>query len=322
MPAFRGHDPSRKFHCDVPGCSASFVKRAHLRRHEMTHTQRRDFTCPGCSRAFSRNDSMARHLRRKHPHLYRSQEATPNATTGIERLYTGSLSSVAGPSASADDFASASGYSLTAFRPPFDHNATENMQRRYDDTRTATDALGRPSTSLDMYSREMTLQSPKETCVPQWRAGTSSHTTDPPHDSFIASAVSTTIVALLLPGKTQRERHLTGLFLFWPSRMTGTGICRVDTTMLSKKTLVPPSTAALLPSSLTSLSPWSVPVRSEDHPVPAICSCTGPMGHPFILLLIMVRFQPTGPRALLPSFMGSRGNGKTSKCLSVSPADL
>ncbi len=118
MPAFRSHDLARKFHCDVPGCSASFVKRAHLRRHEMTHTQQRDFTCPGCNRAFSRNDSMARHLRRKHPHLCRQTESSSTATTSGERLYTGVASGAANPFSSSGTVSSTNGYSMLSLRSP------------------------------------------------------------------------------------------------------------------------------------------------------------------------------------------------------------
>ncbi|TKY87621.1 hypothetical protein EX895_003202 [Sporisorium graminicola] len=155
MPAFRGQDPARKFHCDVGGCSASFVKRAHLRRHEMTHTQRRDFHCPGCNRAFSRNDSMARHLRRKHPHLYPSPESSNTsatvAATGVERLYTagverlnpdrlytGSSSSVPSSSVSAGaavNFAPTSSYGMLSLRSPFDSGVNSPVQRRADEQR-------------------------------------------------------------------------------------------------------------------------------------------------------------------------------------------
>lgn len=179
MPAFRGHDSARKFHCDVPGCSASFVKRAHLRRHEMTHTQRRDFSCPGCNRAFSRNDSMARHLRRKHPHLYRSQENAPSATTGVERLYTGSVVSVSGSSTSMGNPAPASGYSLLSLRSPFDNGIGSPVQRRSDDFRSLPDPLGRTSTSSDYYAREAVLHSPKGASSTQWRAAGPSRIPDP-----------------------------------------------------------------------------------------------------------------------------------------------
>lgn len=79
----------RRHVCPEVGCGASFVKRAHLRRHEMTHTSQRDFICPGCGRAFSRNDSMERHLRRKHFELYRNRTrpkslpSTHDGTTSI-----------------------------------------------------------------------------------------------------------------------------------------------------------------------------------------------------------------------------------------------
>lgn len=174
MPAFRGHDSARKFHCDVPGCSASFVKRAHLRRHEMTHTQRRDFNCPGCNRAFSRNDSMARHLRRKHPHLYTSHEAASTATTGVERLFTGGASSVASSSTAVDSFASPAGYSTLSLRSPFDNGNNSTLPRRHDDARTFSDTFGRPTTSPEQSHREALLRSQIGATSAQWRHHTSS----------------------------------------------------------------------------------------------------------------------------------------------------
>jgi len=172
MPAFRGHDSARKFHCDVPDCSASFVKRAHLRRHEMTHTQRRDFCCPGCNRAFSRNDSMARHLRRKHPNLYRSQDTAPSATTGVDRLYTGAVNSAANSSATSTDFAPASGYNPMPLRSPFDTAISSPWQRRNDDQRGLPDSLGRiPASS-------------------EWRAAGPSRGPDPSISLPVVSQVS------------------------------------------------------------------------------------------------------------------------------------
>lgn len=169
MPAFRSHDPARKFHCDVLGCSASFVKRAHLRRHEMTHTQRRDFTCPGCNRAFSRNDSMARHLRRKHPHLYRSPEApSASSTTPAERLYTGAAPGAAASS----NFVSTSSYSMLALRSPSESAFNSNnsaYQRRAHDPRTLPDPLARTASFPDIYSRDGATHSPKGISSAHWR---------------------------------------------------------------------------------------------------------------------------------------------------------
>ncbi len=190
MPAFRGHDSARKFHCEVPGCSASFVKRAHLRRHEMTHTQRRDFSCPGCARAFSRNDSMARHLRRKHPHLYRSHDAAPTASTGVERLYTGSMTAPIGSSAAGSSSISSNAYGLMPLRPPFDHNGNNLVQRRHEDIRSLPDALGRPSQFADNYNREVLLHSPKGASTAQWRAASTSRTVDGSYATAYPSSVS------------------------------------------------------------------------------------------------------------------------------------
>lgn len=198
MPAFRGHDPARKFHCDVPGCSASFVKRAHLRRHEMTHTQRRDFVCPSCARSFSRNDSMARHLRRKHPHLYRSPEAPVSSAAGGDRLYRGSASSMASSSASGPtNFASTSSYSMLALRSPFDStvgNGGSPAQRRSDDQRLLPDPTERSSAYSDAYGRDNMPHSPKGASSAHWHPDGPSRETD---HAFFASAAPT--VSLQVP---------------------------------------------------------------------------------------------------------------------------
>ncbi|SJX65879.1 Cys(2)His(2) zinc finger transcriptional activator [Sporisorium reilianum f. sp. reilianum] len=188
MPAFRGPDPARKFHCDVPGCSASFVKRAHLRRHEMTHTQRRDFSCPGCSRAFSRNDSMARHLRRKHPHLYRSPESTIATATGVERLYSGSASSVPSSSTSAAANYPTSSYSMLSLRSPFDSGVNSPVQRRSDEQRLLPDPMARPSGFNDVYGRDGVPHSPKGVSSAHWRAGGSTRESD---TAFLAPSAQT-----------------------------------------------------------------------------------------------------------------------------------
>lgn len=188
MPPFRGHESARKFHCDVPGCSASFVKRAHLRRHEMTHTQRRDFSCPGCNRAFSRNDSMARHLRRKHPHLYRSHDTPANATTGGERLYTGMVHSSAETSTSTASFAPTTGYSLLSLRSPFDSSIHSPAQRRHEDG-CLPDPLPSSAASADVYHRGISLHSPNGASIGQWYTPGSSRMPDL-HGPSSASQVS------------------------------------------------------------------------------------------------------------------------------------
>ncbi|KAJ1570855.1 hypothetical protein NDA11_004899 [Ustilago hordei] len=177
MPAFRGHDSARKFHCDVPGCSASFVKRAHLRRHEMTHTRRRDFHCPGCNRAFSRNDSMARHLRRKHPHLYHSHETASAGTTGVERVFTGCTNSTTGASTTGDTFPSPTEYSTLSLRSPFDHSNSSNTQHyRAGDAATLHHSLGRLAASPDASYRGATHHSQVSV---DWRGPSTSRLPEP-----------------------------------------------------------------------------------------------------------------------------------------------
>lgn len=172
MPAFRGLDPARKFPCEVLGCTAAFVKRAHLRRHEMTHTQRRDFVCPGCSRAFSRNDSMARHLRRKHPHLYHSPEASSSAAAGTGQTYVGAASADASTSTAPATFATTSSHGVLALRSPFDSSFYSNsgdVQRRADDYRTLPDSLGRQPSYSVPYNQEAVPRSPRSNASAQWR---------------------------------------------------------------------------------------------------------------------------------------------------------
>ncbi|GAK64253.1 uncharacterized protein PAN0_004d2464 [Moesziomyces antarcticus] len=152
MPPLRGHDSARKFHCEVQGCSASFVKRAHLRRHEMTHTQRRDFHCPGCNRAFSRNDSMSRHLRRKHPHLYRAHQNTSLDPSDVDHLHLPRLSTVVGMSTTVGNMASSSGTTLSSRPSPFEHHSNSPMQSRQDDHRSFGTQLMRPASTSDMYA--------------------------------------------------------------------------------------------------------------------------------------------------------------------------
>ncbi|KAH7015484.1 hypothetical protein EDB80DRAFT_708043 [Ilyonectria destructans] len=49
----------RAYSCSI--CPATFVRGAHLRRHERTHTEQRQFKCPFCQTGFTRSDSARRH---------------------------------------------------------------------------------------------------------------------------------------------------------------------------------------------------------------------------------------------------------------------
>jgi uncharacterized C2H2 Zn-finger protein len=60
----------KRFSCAVQGCDQAFHLRADLIRHTKTHDVQADITCDydGCSRTFSREDNMKRHVREAHKH--------------------------------------------------------------------------------------------------------------------------------------------------------------------------------------------------------------------------------------------------------------
>ncbi|RIB04025.1 hypothetical protein C2G38_1874258, partial [Gigaspora rosea] len=51
--------------CDWPGCTWSFKRLEHLKRHMITHTGERKYTChyPGCGKKFGRSDNFAAHYK-------------------------------------------------------------------------------------------------------------------------------------------------------------------------------------------------------------------------------------------------------------------
>ncbi|KAF2844051.1 hypothetical protein T440DRAFT_473706 [Plenodomus tracheiphilus IPT5] len=55
----------RKHRCRT--CDKAFLTNSHLRRHEASHTKRRQLTCPFCEKQFSRRDLACRHVKRCSP---------------------------------------------------------------------------------------------------------------------------------------------------------------------------------------------------------------------------------------------------------------
>nr|CDI56232.1 Cys(2)His(2) zinc finger transcriptional activator [Melanopsichium pennsylvanicum 4] len=112
---------------------------------------------------------MARHLRRKHPHLHHSQDASSVATTTNERLYTGGISNISGPS-SMSSFAPSTGYSMLSLRSPFNHGIGP-VQRRCEESCNLLDPPRRPTTSYsDIYGRDSIPPSPKAPSPILWHS--------------------------------------------------------------------------------------------------------------------------------------------------------
>ncbi|KAL6946948.1 hypothetical protein ACO0QE_001804 [Hanseniaspora vineae] len=61
-------DKPRPFICDI--CLRGFVRREHLKRHSLAHTQARKFDCVYCGRPFTRRDMVLRHQRTLHWQLF------------------------------------------------------------------------------------------------------------------------------------------------------------------------------------------------------------------------------------------------------------
>ncbi|KAJ5536130.1 hypothetical protein N7513_009316 [Penicillium frequentans] len=54
------------FRCQQPGCTRSYLRKEHLRRHERDHANARPFTCQECPSAFNRRDLLNRHKALNH----------------------------------------------------------------------------------------------------------------------------------------------------------------------------------------------------------------------------------------------------------------
>ncbi|CAG8605744.1 3346_t:CDS:2 [Cetraspora pellucida] len=83
---------SRNRHkCDWPGCTWSFKRLEHLKRHMITHTGERKYTChyPGCGKKFGRSDNFAAHYKthtKSNPRRSRKSTNVLNNSTDISAL--------------------------------------------------------------------------------------------------------------------------------------------------------------------------------------------------------------------------------------------
>ncbi len=255
MPPLRGHDSTRKFHCEVQGCSASFVKRAHLRRHEMTHTQRRDFHCPGCNRAFSRNDSMSRHLRRKHPHLYRAHQNTSLDPSDVDHLHLPRLSTVVGLSTTVGNIASSSGTTLSSRPSPFEHHSNSPMQSRQDDHRSFGTQLTRPASTSDMYAHPGLLHTSQGLAAGHSRASAAPQLSESPSSAQVSLKLKCRYGKIIyIDNKCVDDRPILSALTIVP-----TSPSRANT-MLS-------SWLACPSASLATRKPWIGRIRPDAQPM-------------------------------------------------------
>jgi len=54
------------FRCQRPGCTRTYLRKEHLRRHERDHANARPFTCQACPSTFNRRDLLNRHKALNH----------------------------------------------------------------------------------------------------------------------------------------------------------------------------------------------------------------------------------------------------------------
>ncbi|KAJ5673162.1 hypothetical protein N7507_002289 [Penicillium longicatenatum] len=62
------------FRCQRPGCTRSYLRKEHLRRHERDHANARPFTCQDCPSTFNRRDLLNRHRVLNHGNLQPSAD--------------------------------------------------------------------------------------------------------------------------------------------------------------------------------------------------------------------------------------------------------
>ncbi|RIA97948.1 hypothetical protein C1645_871045 [Glomus cerebriforme] len=72
--------------CDWPGCTWSFKRLEHLKRHMITHTGERKYTCgyPGCGKRFGRSDNFAAHYRTHNRTTPRKSRGTVKSKNKIQ----------------------------------------------------------------------------------------------------------------------------------------------------------------------------------------------------------------------------------------------
>jgi uncharacterized Zn-finger protein len=72
--------------CDWPGCTWSFKRLEHLKRHMITHTGERKYTCgyPGCGKRFGRSDNFAAHYRTHNKTTHRKSRGTAKSKNKIQ----------------------------------------------------------------------------------------------------------------------------------------------------------------------------------------------------------------------------------------------
>ena len=64
--AQRDESPQRRHRCPFPGCSDSFTRPEHLRRHLRAHKGEKPFHCGDCGKPFTRADNLKTHRRKMH----------------------------------------------------------------------------------------------------------------------------------------------------------------------------------------------------------------------------------------------------------------
>ncbi|GKZ28491.1 hypothetical protein AbraIFM66950_008349 [Aspergillus brasiliensis] len=79
MPAHPNSRPERI----CPWCSQSFTKEDHLARHIRRHTRERPFSCTVCTKSFTRYDSLLRHAR---SHGITRQAGPQKSSTAVESV--------------------------------------------------------------------------------------------------------------------------------------------------------------------------------------------------------------------------------------------